>query len=142
MAADFADFSFIFAAFMRKCLLILPLLIAYSVLFAHTAIPHHHHLLSGQEPKHDDHDHDSDDSLSSAFEYFQHEQGKPELVFTSQANNFDYVKKKFTHDLFFVINRFIELRRLPPLISPVEKHFHFTPSLLFDSDLLRGPPSL
>jgi hypothetical protein len=118
------------------------LLLAFSVLFMHSVIPHHHdedqvvHHSGGHDDDHEDMDHNL---LSHAFGSFHHEQGG--TVYESASPTVQYCKVNFTKEVAATILYLVSDIEKPPLIHSERYLSCFVKSPYLGNKAFRGPPS-
>jgi hypothetical protein len=118
------------------------LLLAFSVLFMHSVIPHHHdedqvvHHSGSHDDDHEDMDHNP---LSHAFGSFHHEQGG--TVYESASPTVQYSKISFTKEVAATILYLINDIEKPPLIHSERYLSCFVKSPYLGNKAFRGPPS-
>ena len=130
-------------------------MLAYTIVLAHSIVPHHHHhQLSTEKTHHDDdtkeHDDDTDEHddiddsfLGQPFSFFQHDTGNSIVYFTSFASLNDSNKpglfKEFLPIVDFLSIK-IELQFLKRVFPPEKVYVRLL--LRHSSALFRGPPFL
>ena len=119
------------------------LLCAFSLLFAHSIIPHHHHEEANatHQINHHDDDHDDADNnfLGRAFSYFQH--GSSGFVYQYASQSFQYSKFSIDKEAVLITQYFIGQLFKPPLEHSAHYLLAFTSSCYSASGLFRGPPA-
>ena len=119
------------------------LLCAFTVIFAHSIIPHHHHEEATATHQSDHHDDDHDDLdnnfLGQAFSHFQHESGSG-ITYQTASPAFQSVKHSIDKEAVLITQYFITQLFKPPIIHREHFSFSFTPSAYSASSLFRGPP--
>ena len=91
------------------------LLSAFTLVFAHSVIPHHHqdeasaHHDASQHDNHDEHEDTDQNFLAQAFSHFQHEGS--DVVYETAS---DYSKSNLDNGSFFLIQHVAEVIDKPP----------------------------
>ncbi|MEP7231108.1 MAG: hypothetical protein ABI691_12695 [Ginsengibacter sp.] len=119
------------------------LLCAFSVIFAHSIIPHHHHeeeSTAQHQGSHDDDHEDIDhDFLGEAFSHFQHEAGS-NIVYETASPVYQFSKVNLEKGSFFLVAYIVEALHKPPLKHRELYTINFSSSSYSGTSLLRGPP--
>jgi hypothetical protein len=130
----------------KKSYISLLFLLAFSVLFTHSVIPHHHnddHITqqAGNHHNDNDDDHDMDHNpLSHAFGSFHHEQGGA-VINEPSSPTVQYCKINLDKEIVVRIHHFINSIEKPPLIHSGQYLFSPLKNLYLDNKHFRGPPA-
>lgn len=117
-------------------------LCAFTVLFSHSIVPHHHaeERYTYHQPSNDD-DHDDTDHnfLGDAFSHFQHQKGST-AAYETTSSDCQCSKVNVDEHTFLLVQYIVQVLHKPPTKHPEPYPKHFTSSSYSVTTLLRGPP--
>ena len=125
---------------LKKLLISFLFFTAYTVLLAHSIIPHHHHE-EETAVEHHDKDHGADSGLDNLFSHFQHVGINNQFVSTHQSSSIKKINTPQLDIVFIISYNFFSHKgqSVPILSSDYPDIYSSSGSAAF---CLRGPPSI
>ena len=133
-----------FALLIKKQLISSFLLCVFSIVFAHSVIPHHHHdeiaIAHHDNQNNNDHDKLDNNFLGQLFSHLQHDSGSS-IIYEASSSSSQCLKINPSKDVILFTWLVIkQLYKPPPLTRKAHSAFIFLPSGYSDYNFFRGPP--
>lgn len=128
---------------LKRFTAILFLTTAFTIVMAHSIVPHHHH--EEETTQHQDKDHDNDSPLSDLFSHFQHFTPTNEITLTHHADFFKHISNPQIQKDFlvaFAFHFFKSCEQVPFRLIGIPDHPKDNiPVCYLSTFSLRGPPA-
>jgi hypothetical protein len=121
----------------KRNIIVVFLLFAFTVVLAHSIIPHHHHD-DKIETESKDHGHDDENSLEHSFEHYMHAGNSTDyFIQNPNCNNVHFITTVSDISIFIFKNKEVVLPIVSPINSSNDSYLSYDG--LFSAGL-RGPP--